>query len=66
MKPLTLGAGLLWVHMFMFAYSTPGAYYLFYLQDGRLCEVGADSRLGAYSNKYGSLILTLKFTERCK
>ena len=43
-----------------------GAYYLFYLYDGRLCEVGADSRLGAYSNKYGSLILTLKFTERCK
>ena len=25
----------------------------FYLQDGRLFEVGANSRLGAYSNKYG-------------
>ena len=26
----------------------------FYLQDGRLFEVGANSRLGAYSNKYGT------------
>ena len=26
----------------------------FCLQDGRLFEVGANSRLGAYSNKYGS------------
>ena len=25
----------------------------FCLQDGRLFEVGANSRLGAYSNKYG-------------
>ena len=25
----------------------------FYLQDGRLFEVGANARLGAYSNKYG-------------
>ena len=28
----------------------------FCLQDGRLFEVGANSRLGAYSNKYGSLV----------
>ena len=28
----------------------------FCLQDGRLFEVGAISRLGAYSNKYGSLV----------
>ena len=27
----------------------------FCLQDGRLFEVGANSRLGAYSNKYGKL-----------
>ena len=27
----------------------------FCLQDGRLFEVGANSRLGAYSNKYGNL-----------
>ena len=27
----------------------------FYLQDGRLFEVGANSRLGAYSNKYGTV-----------
>ena len=27
----------------------------FCLQDGRLFEVGANSRLGAYSNKYGSI-----------
>ena len=26
----------------------------FCLQDGRLFEVGANSRLGAFSNKYGS------------
>ena len=26
----------------------------FYIQDGRLFEVGANSRLGAYSNKYGT------------
>ena len=26
----------------------------FCLQDGRLFEVGANSRLGAYSNKYGT------------
>ena len=26
----------------------------FYLQDGRLFEMGANSRLGAYSNKYGT------------
>ena len=26
----------------------------FCLQDGRLFEVGANSRLGAYSNKYGN------------
>ena len=26
----------------------------FYLQDGRSFEVGANSRLGAYSNKYGT------------
>ena len=29
----------------------------FCLWDGRLFEVGANSRLGAYSNKYGSRIL---------
>ena len=28
----------------------------FCLQDGRLFEVGANSRLGAYSNKYGTFI----------
>jgi len=28
---------------------------LFSLWDGRLIEVGANSRLGAYSNKYGAL-----------
>ena len=28
----------------------------FCLQDGRLFEVGANSRLGAYSNKYGMSI----------
>ena len=28
----------------------------FYLQDGHLFEVGANSRLGAYSNKYGRYI----------
>ena len=28
----------------------------FCLQDGRLFEVGANSRLGAYSNKYGIYI----------
>ena len=28
----------------------------FCLQDGRLFEVGANSRLGAYSNKYGNPI----------
>ena len=28
----------------------------FCLQDGRLFEVGANSRLGAYSNKYGTRI----------
>ena len=27
----------------------------FRLKDGRLFEVGANSRLGAYSNKYGTL-----------
>ena len=27
-------------------------------QDGRLFEVGANSRLGAYSNKYGKLNLS--------
>ena len=27
----------------------------FCLQDGRLFKVGANSRLGAYSNKYGKL-----------
>ena len=27
----------------------------FCLQDGRLFEVGANLRLGAYSNKYGTL-----------
>ena len=26
----------------------------FYLEDGRLFEVGANSRLGGYSNKYGT------------
>ena len=26
----------------------------FHLKDGRLFEVGANSRLGAYSNKYGN------------
>ena len=35
------------------AYSRLGAYYFFCLQDGGLFEVGANSRLGAYSNKYG-------------
>ena len=30
----------------------------FCLQDGRLFEVGADSRLGAYSNKCGILSLS--------
>ena len=30
----------------------------FCLQDGRLFEVGANSRLGAYSNKYGTLFAT--------
>ena len=34
------------------AYSRLGAKF-FYLQDGPLFEVGANSRLGAYSNKYG-------------
>ena len=37
-------------------YSRLGAYYFFCLQDGGLFglfEVGANSRLGAYSNKYG-------------
>ena len=29
---------------------------VFCLQDGRLFEVGANSRLGAYSNKYGMSI----------
>ena len=29
----------------------------FSLQDGRLFEVGANSKLGAYSNKYGILFL---------
>ena len=29
------------------------------LKDGRLFEVGANSRLGAYSNKYGSSLLRL-------
>ena len=28
-----------------------------YYQDGRLFEVGANSRLGAYSNKYGTRFL---------
>ena len=28
----------------------------FCLQDGRLFEVGANSRLGTYSNKYGILL----------
>ena len=28
----------------------------FYLQDGHLFEVGTNSRLGAYSNKYGRYI----------
>ena len=32
----------------------------FCLYDGRLFEVGANSRLGAYSNKYGSCNTTLK------
>ena len=30
----------------------------FCLQDGRLFEVGTNSRLGAYSNKYGMLFVT--------
>ena len=30
----------------------------FYLQGGRLFEVGADSRLGTYSNKYGTYVHT--------
>ena len=29
----------------------------FCLSDGRLFEVGANSRLGAYSNKYGNLLV---------
>ena len=37
----------------------------FCLQDGRLFEVGANSRLGAYSNKYGILFnpVSLKYRE---
>ena len=31
----------------------------FCLQDGRLFEVVANSRLGAYSNKYGAIIYSL-------
>ena len=31
----------------------------FCLQDGCLFEVGANSRLGAYSNKYGSCLVSL-------
>ena len=34
----------------------------FCLQDGRLFEVGANSRLGAYSNKYGSYFLVFVTT----
>ena len=30
----------------------------FSLQDGRLFEEGANSRLGAYSNEYGRLLFT--------
>ena len=33
----------------------------FCLQDGRLFEVGANSRLSAYSNKYSITIVTLLF-----
>ena len=33
----------------------------FCLQDGRLLEVGANSRLGAYSNKYGILLFYFLF-----
>ena len=32
----------------------------FHIKDGRLFEVGANSRLGAYSNKYG--IVPLEYT----
>ena len=33
----------------------------FCLRDGRLFEVGANSRLGAYSNKYGNLSFLITF-----
>ena len=36
----------------------------FCLQNGRLFEVGANSRLGAYSNKYGMLINLSKLEAR--
>ena len=36
------------------AYSRLGTINFFCLQDGRLFEVGANSRLGVYSNKYGT------------
>ena len=32
----------------------------FCLQNGRLFEVGANSRLGAYSNKYGNKFLSFE------
>ena len=36
------------------AYSRLGLYYFFLPLVWRLFEVGANSRLGAYSNKYGT------------
>ena len=36
----------------------------FCLWDGRLFEVGANSRLGAYSNKYGKYLLLAEFSVR--
>ena len=37
----------------------------FCLQDGRLFEVGANSRLAAYSNRYGTYIHTVRPLKTC-
>ena len=39
------------------AYLRLGAYYFFCLWDGRLFELGTNSRLGAYSKKYGNTLV---------